>query len=103
MAEVAVPLDQGIVRLEDLEIVGTATLGGHGEDVGTCWMAACLLPKVVTGRAKSDRRAARTRKSLSLPRPQGFLIFSVKAGRMKEMGNGCDGVIVAECAKCAGK
>lgn len=35
MAEVAVPLDQSIVRLDDLERVGTTTLSGHGEDVGT--------------------------------------------------------------------
>lgn len=55
MAEVAVPLDQGIVRLDDLERVGTTTLSGHGEDVDTGWMAACLLPKVVVGRTKAIR------------------------------------------------
>lgn len=37
VAEVAVPLNQGIVRLDDLERVGTTTPGSHSEDVrGGC-------------------------------------------------------------------
>lgn len=46
---------------------------------------------------ESDRRAARTRKSHSLPRLVGLSFL------LLEMGNRCDEINVAECAKCAGK
>lgn len=57
-----------------------------------------------------NRRAARIRKSLSLPKAGWLsrvfffvLALTVKAERILEMGNGCDEIIVAESAKCAGK
>lgn len=82
MTEVAIPMDQGVIRLDDLESVGTAALGGHGDDVDD--VDDCEAPaEEGSWHGDVERNAARTRKGLTQPSkalsvfPLSFLFFRV--------------------------